>query len=80
MPNSLIQIDNGLTGQSVVREMTNEEQEQLEAEIAIYQQQKEIKEQEKAEQAELEAEAAANKAALLNRLGITADEAKLLLS
>ena len=33
-----------------------------------------------AEQAELEAEAAANKAALLNRLGITADEAKLLLS
>ena len=74
MPNSLIQIDNGLTGQSVVREMTNEEQEQLEAEIAIYQQQKEIKEQEKAEQAAKKAAAEAT----LVALGLDADDLKAL--
>ena len=74
MPNSLIQIDNGLTGQSVVREMTNEEQEELEAEIAIYQQQKEIKEQEKAEQAAKKAAAEAK----LVALGLDADDLKAL--
>jgi BMFP domain-containing protein YqiC len=53
----------------LVRDATSEEAEALEARAAELE----------AKQAEVEAKAAA-KAALLDRLGITADEAKLLLS
>ena len=66
-PNTLI--INAITGEQTVREMTD-------AEFA--QHQKDVAEGE-AKKAEAEAQAAA-KAALLDRLGITADEAKLLLS
>ena len=61
------------TNETIVRDMTEEE---------LAQRQKDIKEQAqlKAKQEKVEAEAAIAKAALLNRLGITADEAKLLLS
>ena len=61
------------TNETIVRDMTEEE---------LAQRQKDIKEQTqlKAKQEKVEAEAAIAKAALLNRLGITADEAKLLLS
>ena len=60
--------NNAATGESVTREMTAEEIEKVEALIAA----------DAAETAKLEADAIA-KAALLERLGITEDEAKLLL-
>lgn len=61
--------NNAATGESITREMTAEEIEKVEALIAA----------DAAEVAKQEAAATA-KAALLERLGITADEAKLLLS
>ena len=61
-------IVNAQTGEEIVREMTN-------AEYAIWQADVELQNEAKAE-----AEAkAAQKAALLERLGITEDEARLLL-
>jgi len=66
-------INNCSTGESIVREMTEAE---IAAEEAIAK-----KYAEAIKKAEAEAEAkAAQKAALLNRLGITEDEAKLLLA
>ena len=64
-----IRIHNQETNEVVDREMTNAEFAQYEIDQAQYQ----------AEKAEAEAKAQA-KAKLLERLGITADEAKLLLS
>ena len=61
--------NNAETGESVTRDMTAEEIEKVEALIAA----------DAAEAAKIEANAIA-KAALLERLGITEDEAKLLLS
>jgi AmiR/NasT family two-component response regulator len=69
MTKPFIEIHNITTNEIINREMTNAEFKQYELDLA------------KANaklQAEAEAEAA--KAALLDRLGITADEAKLLLS
>jgi len=66
-------INNCETGEIIVRELTAEEIE-LEAEQAkVYEEKLAKIESEKAA-------AAADKAALLDRLGITAEEAKLLLS
>ena len=64
-----IKIHNATTGEVIEREMTEAELEQFETD-------------QEAIAAELNAkdESAKSKAALLNRLGITADEAKLLLS
>ena len=70
----MIQIDNALSGESVVREMTTQEQEQLEAEVAANEQQKEIKEQQKAEAAAKKAAAEAK----LEALGLTAEDLKAL--
>jgi hypothetical protein len=61
--------NNAETGESVTRDMTEEEIEKVEALIAA----------DAAEAAKIQADAIA-KAALLERLGITEDEAKLLLS
>jgi hypothetical protein len=63
-----IQIHNAETGEVITREMNDAEFAQYEADQAVY-----------AAQAVAEAAEAAEKAALLERLGITADEAKLLL-
>jgi hypothetical protein len=66
-------INNCETGEVIVREMTAEEIELEAKEAKIF--------AEKAAQIEAEkAQTAAYKAALLDRLGITAEEAKLLLS
>lgn len=69
MPKPQIQIHNSETGEVIVRDMNAEE-------LAVYN--KEAAEFE-AMQAEI-ANKAATKAALLERLGITSEEAKLLLS
>jgi hypothetical protein len=69
MPKPQIKIHNAETGEVIVRDMNAEE-------LAVY-------EKEAAEFAEMQAEIAnkaSAKTALLERLGITADEAKLLLS
>jgi hypothetical protein len=72
MSNDLIYIYNHETGQEIIREMTNEEQAERNADVAAYQTDQQAK--------TAEAEAiAAQKAALLERLGITEDEARLLL-
>lgn len=68
MANPTIRIHNTETDEVIDREMTD-------AEFADYQTQKALGD---AKAAEAEAKAA-QKAALLNRLGITTDEAKLLL-
>ena len=69
MTNATIQINNAQTGEIIEREMTAEELAQLEADKVA------------AAQRQAEAEArATQKAALLDRLGITEDEAKLLLA
>lgn len=68
-----ITIHNALTGETVEREMNDEEFAQYQAD--------QIAEQERQEaEAVAAAEAAAKKAALLDKLGITEEEAKLLLS
>jgi hypothetical protein len=64
-----IKIHNTETGEVIERDMTPDELTQWEADKT-----------EAEAKAESEAEAATAKAALLERLGITADEAKLLLS
>jgi len=61
------------TGENIVRDMTKQEQAERDAEVAV-----ELAIQVQ-EQAEAQAKAQA-KAELLERLGITEDEAKLLLS
>jgi len=61
------------TGEEIIREMTNDEQAQRNAEVAANEAERQAK------LAEAEAKAA-QKAALLERLGITEDEAKLLLA
>jgi len=61
-----------LTGETIVREMTADELAQREAEVAAWLQAKADK------QAEAEAKAA-QRQALLDKLGITEDEARLLL-
>jgi hypothetical protein len=69
MSNPTIRIHNAQTDEIIDREMTNAEFAEYEAEQA--------KAEAKAAEAEAKAQA---KAALLDRLGISADEAKLLLS
>ena len=69
MTKPMIRIHNVTTNEIVDREMTNEE-------FAQYEEQK-VQDQLAVEQ---KAVKAAEKAALLDRLGISADEAKLLLS
>ena len=69
MSKPMIRIHNTETNEVIDREMTNAEFAQYEAEQA----------EQAAKQAEAEAKATA-KAALLERLGITQDEANLLLS
>lgn len=73
MTNDLIYIDNAETGVSETRSMTQDEQAALDA----YRQ--DVKSANEAKAA-AEAQAAIDKAALLAKLGLTADEAKLLLS
>jgi hypothetical protein len=69
MSNPIIKIHNVETGEVVEREMNDAEFAQHEADQAA-----------EAERVTAEAAKAAEKAALLERLGITAEEAKLLLS
>jgi ribosomal protein S11 len=69
MTRPIITIKNVTTGELIEREMNDAEFAQCEADQAAY-----------AAQVAAEAAKAAEKAALLTRLGITADEAKLLLS
>lgn len=64
-----IKIHNATTGEVIEREMTKEELEQFEIDQAAIAAELNVKD-----------EAAKSKAALLNRLGITEEEAKLLLS
>lgn len=66
--NNMITIHNVETGEVIERQMTSEELEKQEQDKAIY--------QDMLNKAEAKA---ANRAALLNRLGITEDEARLLL-
>ena len=69
MSNPITKIFDASTGETIEREMTDVEYADFQIRIADIQKEKVV-----------EAEAAIAKAALLNRLGITADEAKLLLS
>lgn len=68
MSKPIIKIHNTETGEVIEREMTN-------AEFSKY---KESQEESKLKQLEIEAKEAARQA-ILDRLGLTADEAKLLL-
>ena len=73
MANDKITVTNALTGETIEREMTNDEQSARNAflaEIAV----------EDATAKALADKAVTDKAALLAKLGISADEAKLLLS
>lgn len=69
MTNPIIKIVNAETGEEIEREMNAAEFKQYEKDQAETQ-----------AKAAAEAQALANKAALLTKLGITEDEAKLLLS
>ena len=69
MSNPMIKIHNAETDEVIEREMNAEELAQLEIDKAN-----------RATRLAAEAQAATDKAALLAKLGITADEAKLLLS
>ena len=64
-----IKIHNATTGEVIERDMTADELAQFEADKAASE-----------AKAQADADKAADKAALLDRLGITADEARLLLS
>lgn len=66
---AIIKIHNAETGEVIEREMNDDELEQLAIDKATAE-----------AQIEAEAQKAADKAALLTKLGITADEAKLLFS
>lgn len=69
MSRPIIEIVSAETGESIRREMNNEEYEQA------------LKDKAEAQaKAEAQTEAEARRAALLDRLGITEEEAKLLLS
>jgi len=68
MTNPMITIHNAQTGEVIEREMTEEELDQLEKDKA-----------EAKTKRDAEAKALADKAALLEKLGITEDEARLLL-
>jgi hypothetical protein len=69
MTNPQVKIVNIETGEEIVRDANAEELAQMEKDAASY-----------AAELVAKAEAEAKKAALLDRLGITEDEAKLLLS
>ena len=69
MSNPITKIFDAATGETIEREMTDVEYADFQIRIADIQKEKVA-----------EAQAAIAKAALLDRLGITADEAKLLLS
>ena len=71
--NDKIGIYNHTIGEQIIREMTAEEQAQRDAEVAAWSAAKEAK-------AKGEAEAAIKRQALLEKLGITEEEAKLLLN
>jgi len=73
MSNYKMSITDALTGETIEREMTDEEQSARDAFLA------EIAAEDKAK-ADADAKAATDKAALLSKLGISSDEAKLLLS
>lgn len=73
MPRPSITIHNASTGETITREMTDDEYAQYEADQVAHAAAK------AAEEAEAAAKADA-RAALLDRLGITEDEARLLLS
>ena len=73
MTKDIIKIINAETGEEIERAMTDEEQALRNTQVADYFARKSAK-----EAAALQAEA--DKAALLAKLGITADEAKLLLN
>jgi hypothetical protein len=68
----LIGIYNHTTGEEIVREMTDEEQAQRDVEVAAWLSQQEAEE-------EAQAQAKVKRQDLLDKLGITEDEAKLLL-
>ena len=72
MTNDIINIYDGLTGEYIVREMTDEEQARRDAEVAFYQAQA-------AAEIQAKEEATVKRQALLDKLGITEEEAKLLL-
>ena len=73
MTNDKITITDALTGETIERQMTDEEQKVRNAFLIEVEAEANAK-------AEAEAKAETAKAALLAKLGITADEAKLLLS
>ena len=73
MSNNFIHINNASTGEIVIREFTNAEQAERDAEVATFQ--AEIQTRKAKEQSDATA-----KAALLAQLGITEEQAKLLLS
>jgi 2-hydroxychromene-2-carboxylate isomerase len=70
--NDTIQIFDNATGETIVREMTNDEQTIRDAEVAEALLRKEAK-------AQTQIENETKRQALLNKLGITEDEAQLLL-
>jgi hypothetical protein len=72
MTNDKIYIYDGITDEYIVRELTDEEQAQRDAEVATWLATEEAK-------AQAAAEAATKRQALLDKLGITEDEARLLL-
>ena len=72
MPRPRVTIHDAATGETVEREMTDDEYAQYEADQAAWAAQK-------AAEAAAVAEKAAARQALLDRLGITEDEARLLL-
>ena len=72
MTKEMIAIYDHTTGENIVREMTDEEQEIRNADLAKL-------DAEAKAIADAEVKAKAEKAALLEKLGITEDEAKLLL-
>jgi hypothetical protein len=61
------------TGEEIIKEMTDEEQAERDAQVVAYE--AELAQRQAQAEAKIEA-----KAALLDRLGITEDEAKLLLA
>jgi hypothetical protein len=69
MTNPMIKLVNATTGEEIEREMTSDEFAEWEANRAEW-----------VATQKIESEKAAHKAALLTKLGITEDEAKLLLS
>ena len=69
----LIGFYDGITGEQIVREATEEEIAERKAEVLANQITEQVK-------AQAQAEVAAKRQALLDRLGITEEEAKLLLA